>query len=205
MSQYLSFLGVTMMALVVPGPDTLVVLRTSLSGGRAAGTWAAAGSSAGLLVWGAASVAGATTLLTLSPVGFAAVKLAGAAYLGVLGVQAVTAAWRGQPLASPPGDANGAPGAAFRVGFLSDLSNVKVGLFWTALVPQFLHGSNPAALGAVMTVSMSALGFAWLAGYAVLAARMRAALGGPRLGRAVNAVTGATMVALAALLLATGV
>ena len=200
MNEYLSFMAVAALGLFVPGPDTVVVLRTALSGGRAAGTWAAAGSSAGLLVWGAASVVGVTTLLTLSPVAFALVKLAGATYLGVLGVQAVAAAWRGEPLAAPGGNDTGEPRAAFRVGFLSDLSNVKVGLFWTALAPQFLQGSNAAAVGAAMTVSMSALGFALLAGYALVAARMRGAIG----GRAVNAVTGATMVVLAALLLATG-
>ena len=45
-----SFLAVVTMAMLVPGPDTLVVLRTSLTSGPALGTRAAAGSSAGLLV-----------------------------------------------------------------------------------------------------------------------------------------------------------
>jgi threonine/homoserine/homoserine lactone efflux protein len=185
MSQYLSFLAVAGLAMVVPGPDTVVVLRTALGGGARAGVWAAAGSTAGLLAWGAAAVLGVTALLTVSPVAFEMLKLAGAAYLALAGLQTLRAA--------PAGTTGGAlGGAAFRRGLLTDLANVKVGLFWTALAPQFLRGGS----GAVMVVSMAALAFAWLCGYALLAGRLRHVVG----GRAVNRVTGVTMVALAVLL-----
>jgi threonine/homoserine/homoserine lactone efflux protein len=184
------------MAMLVPGPDTLVVLRTSLTSGPALGTWTAAGSSAGLLLWGAGAVAGVTALLTVSPAAFAVLKLAGAAYLAALGLQALAAAWRREPLArASGGEAALAPLRAFRRGLYSDLANVKVGLFWTALAPQFLQ----AGLGVAMTVSMAGLGFAWLAGYAALAGRLRCTLAGPRLGRAVNGATGTMMVVLAVL------
>ena len=52
MDAYLSFLAVAAAAMLVPGPDTLVVLRTALTGGPALGVWAAAGSATGLLLWG---------------------------------------------------------------------------------------------------------------------------------------------------------
>jgi threonine/homoserine/homoserine lactone efflux protein len=194
MSQYLSFLGVAAVTMVVPGPDTLVVLRTAAGGGRTAGVWAAAGSATGLLLWGVAALAGLATLITLSPAAFTVVQIAGAAYLGWLGVQALRSAWRGEALADAGGAVLG--GAAFRRGLMSDLANAKVGLFWMALAPQFMG----AGLGPAMALSVSALGFAWLAGYAALAGRLRGALAQPRLGRAVNALTGAVMVALAVLL-----
>ena len=89
------------------------------------------------------------------------------------------------------------PWAAFRRGLLSDLANVKVGMFWTALVPQFMDGGG-AALGLAMAVSMPAMAFAWLAGYATLAGRLRSALSGRRVSRGVNGATGGLMVALAA-------
>jgi threonine/homoserine/homoserine lactone efflux protein len=184
MSQYLTFLAVASMAMVVPGPDTLVVLRTALGGGPRAGVWAAAGSAAGLLAWGTAAVLGLTALLTVSPSTFGVVKLAGAAYLAYLGVQALRAGGTetGELLV----------GAAFRRGLFSDLANVKVGLFWTALAPQFLRGGS----GPAMVVSAAALAFAWLSGYALLASRLRDVLG----GRVVNVATGTTMVILAVLL-----
>ena len=58
MEPFLSFLAVAAVAMLVPGPDTFVVLRTALAEGPRAGTWAAAGSAAGNLLWGAASVLG---------------------------------------------------------------------------------------------------------------------------------------------------
>src|SRR5690349_21662956 len=88
-----------LVAALVPGPDTFVVLRTSLTEGVRAGTWAAAGSAFGNVLWGAASVLGVAALLATSASAFSALKLLGAAYLVVLGVQALRAAGRGDALA----------------------------------------------------------------------------------------------------------
>jgi threonine/homoserine/homoserine lactone efflux protein len=121
-------------------------------------------------------------------------KLAGAVYLAYLGVQALRAAKRGDALVVEGAEASEAK-SAFRRGLVSDLVNVKVGLFWTALVPQFLTG--PAQSG-LMVASMGVLVFAWLALYATAAARMRAALAKTRPARALNAAMGGMFVALAA-------
>jgi threonine/homoserine/homoserine lactone efflux protein len=111
MDTFTSFLLVAALAVLVPGPDTFVVLRTSLTEGVRAGTWAAAGSAFGNVVWGGASVLGVAALLAASATAFSALKLVGAAYLVVLGVQALRAARRGDtlapeesaPRARPPG------------------------------------------------------------------------------------------------------
>jgi threonine/homoserine/homoserine lactone efflux protein len=197
MEPFLSFLAVASLALLVPGPDTFVVLRTALADGPRAGTWAAAGSAAGNLVWGTASVLGVAALLAASATAFSALKLAGAAYLAVLGVQALLAAFRGEALA---GDASGrealSPAAAFRRGLASDLLNVKVGLFWTALVPQFLTAGSPRLLPVAMVAAMAALDFAWLTGYAHLAARLSRTLRRRRSARVVNGTVGTVLLAL---------
>ena len=197
MHAFLSFLAVGAVALVVPGPDTFVVLRTSLADGPRAGTWAAAGSASGNVVWGATSALGVAALLAASATAFATLKLAGAAYLAVLGVQALLAAWRGEPLAGNlrAKDAP-SPALAFRRGLVSDLLNVKVGLFWTALVPQFVGAGSSALLPVAMVTAMGALVFAWLTGYAHLAARLSGALRSRRGARAVNGTVGGVLLAL---------
>jgi threonine/homoserine/homoserine lactone efflux protein len=199
MTTYLAFLATATVAVLMPGPDMLVVLRTALTGGPRAGAWAAAGSALGNLVWGTATVLGATALLTASASAFTALKLAGAVYLVWLGAQALLAARRGDLLADErePTARSGA-GRAFRTGLASDLANVKVGLFWTALVPQFLPPDSGALLPAAMVATMAALVFTGLAGYALLATRLRSALGRPRVSRAVNATIGTLLGALAA-------
>jgi threonine/homoserine/homoserine lactone efflux protein len=107
------------------------------------------------------------------------VKFAGAAYLAWLGVQSLRASSTASGVALH--------GSAFRRGLLTDLANVKVGLFWVALAPQFLGGG----WGPAMVVTASALAFVWLSGYALLAGRLS-------LGSAVvNRTAGAAMVVLA--------
>src|SRR3954447_9864213 len=206
MHTFLSFLAVAAAAMLVPGPDTFVVLRTALTSGPRAGTWAAAGSASGNLLWGTATVLGVAGLLAASATAFSMLKLAGAAYLVLLGVRALAAASRGE-LFAPPGGGGSAGGAealrAFRRGLASDLLNVKVGLFWTALVPQFVGAGDGALLPAAMVASMTAMAFVWLTAYSYLAARMSGTLSRRRNAVAVNTGLGTMLVALGARL-ATG-
>jgi LysE type translocator len=112
-------------------------------------------------------------VLAASATAFSVVKLAGAAHLVVIGVQALRAAARGERLASDGGARRDlSRAAASRRGLPSDLLNVKVGRFWTALVPQFVTSESSALLPAAMVGSMAAMVFAWLAAYAHLAARL---------------------------------
>src|SRR5262245_3143988 len=166
MQTFMSFLVVAAVAAVIPGPDSFVVLRTALTDGPRAGTWAAAGSATGNLVWGTASALGVAAVLAASATAFSAVKLVGAAYLGVIGVQARRAAARGDRLSSDAGQRDAVSrSAAFRRGLASDLLNVKVGLFWTALVPQFVGAESTALLPVAMVVSMGSIVFVWLSAY----------------------------------------
>jgi threonine/homoserine/homoserine lactone efflux protein len=198
MSAYLGFMAVAAAAMCVPGPDTFVVLRTALRDGSRAGAWAAGGAATGNLVWGSASVLGVSGVLAASASAFTVLKLAGAAYLLWLGVQALVAAARGTTFTAEertPGRAL-ARGQAFRRGLASDLLNVKVGLFWTALVPQFLHVGAGALLPVAMIASMGALVFGWLTVYALVASRVRHGLTRPAVSRAINAILGAAFVAV---------
>ena len=199
MEPFLSFLAVAAVALLVPGPDTFVVLRTALADGPRAGAWAAAGSAAGNLAWGAASVLGVAGLLAASGPAFAALKLLGAAYLVYLGVQVLLAAARGESLDSRgDGPHEASRRVAFRRGLASDLMNVKVGMFWTALVPQFVSADSGPVLPLAMVVSMGSMVFCWLSAYAYLAARMSRTLARPRSARVVNGTVGTVLVALGA-------
>jgi threonine/homoserine/homoserine lactone efflux protein len=199
MESFLSFLAVAAVAVLIPGPDTFVVMRTALADGRRAATWAAAGSGAGNLVWGTTSVLGVAAVLAASSSAFAALKLAGAVYLVVLGAQALLAAARGESLAaeSSPRDEL-SRSAAFRRGLVSDLLNVKVGLFWTALVPQFVTAESSPLLPPAMVLTMASMAFGWLTAYAYLAARLSRTLKRRGSSMAVNGTVGAVLVALGA-------
>jgi threonine/homoserine/homoserine lactone efflux protein len=203
MEPFVSFLGVAAVAMLIPGPDTFVVLRASLAQGPRAGCSAAAGSASGNVVWGAATVAGVAGVLAASAGAFAALKLAGAAYLVVLGARALLAARRGDPLAPANARArNTSAWTAYRTGLASDLLNVKVGLFWTALVPQFVTADSAGWLPPAMVASMGVIVFTWLTGYAYLAARLSPSLQRTRNARLVNGTIGVVLLALGARLAA---
>ena len=89
MRELVAFLGVSALVIVTPGQDTALTIRNTLLGGRAAGVCTAVGVSAGQATWTVCTALGVGALLVASEPAFLALKLAGAAYLIFLGVQAL--------------------------------------------------------------------------------------------------------------------
>jgi threonine/homoserine/homoserine lactone efflux protein len=194
-----AFVGVAALVIVTPGPDTALTVRNALLGGRRAGVATAAGVALGLAVWTAAASAGLAALLVASEPAFVAVKLAGAAYLVLLGLQTLLHAWRGRPVEGDGQcDAAGLrPGVALRQGLLNDLGNPKIAVFFTTLLPQFAPAHGPAfATLLAFGLLFCAMTFAWLCVYSAVVARAGRALRRPGVRRALDAVMGAALVAV---------
>src|SRR5213594_29952 len=94
---FLAFLGVSVLVIVTPGPDTALTIRNTLLGGRRSGVFTAVGVAAGQTSWSVATSAGIAALLVASEPVFRGVRYAGAAYLAFLGIQALRAAARRGP------------------------------------------------------------------------------------------------------------
>lgn len=196
----LVFIGVAAIVIIVPGPDTAVVTKNVLVHGRRAALGTSLGVSAGLSVWTIAAAVGAASVLRASAVAFTVLKLAGALYLIWLGLQALRAA--GHAAAGEQAAAAGTRPAmsalgGFRQGFLSDLANPKIGIFFTSLLPQFVDPGRSIllpflALGAVF-VLMTVL---WLGFYCLIAARAADTLRRPRVRAALDRVTGVVLIAI---------
>lgn len=197
----LAFVGISVVVIVTPGPDTAITIRNTLLGGRAGGVATALGVAVGQAVWALATALGVVALLVASEPLFLAVKYAGAAYLVVLGLQALRGAW----LAAPQAAAAPADGAAARLaprralvqGVVSDLGNPKMAVFFASLLPQFVPaGADPFASVLALGLAFSLMTFAWLAAYAVMAAHAGDMLRRPAVRRTVEGVTGGVLVAL---------
>jgi threonine/homoserine/homoserine lactone efflux protein len=192
----LAFLGISLVVIVTPGQDTALTIRNTLTAGRVNGIRTAAGVSAGQLVWALAASTGLAALLAASEPAFDALRLAGAAYLVVLGLQALRDALRGARRHAGD-DATAARRHGFRQGLVSNLGNPKMAVFFTGLLPQFAPADGPAfatmlALGAVF----AALTLAWLTLYAFAVERARATLQRTAVRRALDALTGTALIAL---------
>ncbi|SEB81900.1 Threonine/homoserine/homoserine lactone efflux protein [Rhizobiales bacterium GAS188] len=201
-SNLITFLGLGALVIIVPGPDTALTIRNTLFGGRKAGVATAGGVVAGQAVWALATSLGIVALLVASEPLFLAIKYAGAAYLILLGIQALRAAFfpprHGAPGMSMPGRAKLlTPGAAFRQGMISDLGNPKIALFFASLLPQFVPAGD-ASFSAFMQLGLlfCAMTFAWLAAYAAVVAKAGELLLRPKVRRGIEAVTGTVLIAL---------
>jgi threonine/homoserine/homoserine lactone efflux protein len=189
-----AFLGVSVVVIVTPGPDTAVTIRSTLLGGRRAGLLTACGAVSGQLVWIVAASAGVAGLLVASEPAFVAVKLVGAAYLVFLGLTALVHAWRGSEpelVRSSP-----VPPRAFRQGLVSDLGNPKIAVFFTSLLPQFA-GDGPTFFSMLsLGLIFACLTFAWLVLYVGAVAKAGDVLRRPRVRRALDAALGTVLVGL---------
>jgi threonine/homoserine/homoserine lactone efflux protein len=124
-----------------PGPDLLYITARSLGQGWRAGAASAFGIAAGCLVHTAAAALGISVLLRASPVAYDALRLAGAAYLILLGVQAL------RRRAVPATVAGLSPVSLRKVfwqGFATNVLNPKVALFFLAFLPQFADPARGA-------------------------------------------------------------
>jgi threonine/homoserine/homoserine lactone efflux protein len=194
-----AFLAVSAVVIVSPGQATALTIRNALIGGRRGGVFTALGVSSGQAVWTVAAAVGLSALLQASEPAFVAVKLAGAAYLIYLGAQSLVRAVRQRPAALRPRSGSSAlpGGAAFRQGLLSNLGNPKMAVFFTSLLPQFTPaGSASFVVLLALGFTFCLLTFLWLSGYAFAVAKASAVLLRPRVRRALDALTGAVLVAL---------
>ena len=195
LAQLAAFLAVSIVVIVTPGQDTALTIRNTLVGGRRSGVFTAVGVSAGQACWTVAASAGLAALLQASEPAFLALKLAGAAYLVFLGLQALLAAFgRGHgEMLTASGSPGLPPAVAFRQGFVSNLGNPKMAVFFTSLLPPF--GSSFPALVA-LGLLFCALTLAWLSAYAVVVARAGDFLRRSGVRRAIEGLTGAVLVVL---------
>lgn len=161
------FAGVMALGQFSPGPDMVLLTRTSLAHGGRAGTWTAIGIACGLSLHAAVAMGGVSVFLTgESPVA-RVLRLAAALYLAWLAWQLLRAACRGGDAdaagASAPG--GGGDAACWRRGLWCNLLNPKAALFFAAIALPFLTPERPRwwpwALGGVIVVQGFTLWIAW--------------------------------------------
>ncbi len=197
----LSFAAAAALIVVLPGPDTLVVVRGVVQGGRTTGLRTSLGVLTGLVLWVLAAVLGLSAMLKASEYGYTALKFLGAAYLIYMGVQSLRAVVRGSALGDAPVEA--APpswrNAGFTAGFLTDLLNPKIGVLFVSLLPGFVP------TGYSVTWTTLALGGVFIALTAVYCGVLIAAAGTvtawmqtPRTRRVLDGVAGVALIGFGA-------
>jgi threonine/homoserine/homoserine lactone efflux protein len=145
------FIAASLLLISTPGQDMILVMSRSIAQGAAAGVTTAAGVSVGLIGHTVLAALGLGAVLRTSEWLYLALKLVGAAYLVVLGVQLLRT--RAQALTLRAGGARSLP-RLFADGALSNLANPKIAIFYFAFLPQFVSPDAAQPTWAVFVLGL---------------------------------------------------
>ena len=170
--QLLLFVAAGWLLNLTPGPDVLYIVTNALRSGVRAGMVAALGIVSGCFVHVFAAAVGVSALLATSASAFTVLKWIGAAYLLWMGVRLLCS--KAAPLELNAGTSEVNLWRVYRRGFLTNVLNPKVALFFLAFVPQFIAPEAPhkalvfLLLGLLFNLNSLPInfGYAWLAAWA---------------------------------------
>jgi threonine/homoserine/homoserine lactone efflux protein len=188
-----AFVGIAALLTILPGVDMALVAKVTLQDGKRAAFFTSLGISSGLPVHAAASALGLSVILNTSAAAFTVVKIAGAIYLTYLGIQSFRHA--GRPLALVRSARARTERGAFVQGFLNNVLNPKVALFYLTFLPQFINQGDNVLLRSLLLAGIHVgLGLVWLTTYAYAIEKLAALMQGAR--RWLERVTGVALVGL---------
>ena len=198
-SQLLAFAGVSLLLAVTPGPDMAVVTKNALAHGRRGVLLTTSGIALALVIWVTATAVGLSALLRTSGNVLFVLKLVGACYLAYLGVRTLIES-RARPADLLIGTPPAAPAhAVFRQGFLSAISNPKLGVFLVTFLPQFvLPGQAVLTRLLVLGITFAVIGWLWMNVYGLFVTRLRQVVTAPRVRQWMQRVTGVVLLGFGA-------
>lgn len=195
------FAAVAVPFVITPGASTAVVLRNSVGGGVRAGIVTALGVNAGSVLYGLLTACGMAAVLQQWPQVWIALRYAGAVYLGWLGLAAIRRAWGAthRPLrAAASGGDETSWTVNVREGFATNALNPSIATFYLLIVPQFVpRGASIAAGVLTLTAFHVALALSCHVCWATAGGTLSATLEGRAARRALEAATGAALLAFA--------
>lgn len=173
----LAFTATAALLTVTPGLDTALVLRTAAAEGPRRAMLAAVGIALGCLGWGLLVGLGLGALLAASQLAYEALRWAGALYLFYLGIKLIRSPRRSLDLPEGETETHAQPNWLLR-GFLTNMLNPKVGVFYVSFLPQFIPAGSSVLGWSVLLASIhNVLGLIW---FGALVAATRPLLGALR-------------------------
>ncbi|MDO8630927.1 MAG: LysE family translocator [Phycisphaerales bacterium] len=200
-TQLTSFMVLAIVLTLIPGADTALVTKNTITRGKRAAIWTTLGIALGCAVHATASALGLSAILAHSAEAFHAVKTVGAAYLIWIGVKTLLDARKWAKSGDvDPGNAaivvkcNYAR-SSFLEGLFTNLLNPKVAVFYLMVLPQFVRPGDPVLLRSLLLAGIHILfGVAWLSMYASFLNQLRHVLTRPSVKRKIESVTGLVLI-----------
>ena len=192
-----AFIGVAAILTILPGADTALVTRNVLALGRRRAMFTIVGISCGCIIHATASALGLSAILATSATAFDVVKMIGAAYLVWLGVQSMRDAGRPATASNETSNARTSALGPFLQGFLTNVLNPKVAIFYLTFLPQFIGPDEPVFRRSLFLAGIHiTMGLIWLTAYSWFIDRLGAVLTRPTVKAWLERVTGGLLIGL---------
>jgi RhtB (resistance to homoserine/threonine) family protein len=201
-SQVITFTGIAILLTLTPGADTMLVVRNVLGRGKEAGILSTLGICSGLFIHASMSALGLSIILVKSATAFEFVKWAGAGYLIYLGIQSLIRIRNNENSFTNQKNNIGkhtknANKKSLVEGFLSNILNPKVAVFYLAFLPQFIKTGDPVFQKSLLLAAIHAiLGILWLSFLSICLSKIRNFLLRPKIRKILESITGAVLIIL---------
>lgn len=194
----LAFIPVAAILTVTPGSDTMLVVNNTLTRSTTDGLCTVAGINAGLLIHALASALGLSMILMKSATAFEMVKMAGALYIIFLGIQSLRSSMKKEEEAELATQSSSKGiSASVREGFLTNVLNPKVAVFYLALLPQFISpGDDILRKSLLLTTIHFSMGILWFSFVTLALGRMRHLISGGKFKKRLEAISGIVFIGL---------
>lgn len=197
MENFLLFVFMSILLIILPGPDTAIATKNTLSAGRIGGLKTVLGTFCAILIHTIAAVVGLSAIIVKSAFLFSVFKYVGAVYLVYLGVKTIWALRNKK--AEIPLDSNVANKyknqSHFKQGFLTNMLNPKVAVFFLTFLPQFVDpGTNTIGPFLLMGVTYAVLTAIWFVLYIYLVDQISAFMKRPRTNTVIESITGIVLI-----------
>ncbi len=189
---------------IVPGQGVAMVLRQSLVGGSRAAFYSVLGNASGLIIWGALSSVGLSAVFAKSHLAFSILKYAGVAFLVFLALQTLWQLRKEFGKFDYSGGAKTSFTSAYRLGLITNLTNVKAAVFAVAFIPQFVPKNFSLGLGIFLLACVQAcVSTTWYGFLVSVVDRASVFLARPVVRRSLTGISAAGILVLALGLLLT--
>lgn len=194
--QFLSFAIVATLLVISPGPNGVLIVKTVPVSGKSAGFANIGGFVAAFYVHGSLSILGISILLVQSSQAFFIFKMLGAAYLIWIGVKSCWEAWKFKavPKKSNFTYKKTSIVGAFFEGFLTNVLNPKVSMFYLAAFPQFIPAGAEASSAFILVFIHSLLNLLWFSAMVIFLSRIKNLSQGHSFSRWLKLITGSVFI-----------
>ncbi len=197
MENFYLYILMCIFLIILPGPDTAVATKNTLSQGSSAGLKTALGTCCALLIHTSAAVLGLSAIIVKSALLFSVFKYVGAIYLIYLGAKTLWSLWKKEEAATAETETKiqFEKSSCFKQGFLTNILNPKVAVFFLTFLPQFVEaGSNTFIPFLLMGITYTALTAVWFLFYVYLIHQVSTFMKKPKAQAAIEGITGTILI-----------